>query len=168
MAAPFAALRGFQPMPWAQIPDLGLYMDQVVTLITRAYAPLYGEDAKRCLSPSMINNYVKARIIPRPTGKKYSRDQLVLLIMIVTLKQVSSMEDIRRMLALPEGGSARALYEGFCHRFERALRSICVGDEQPEPLRTAMDYAIIASAYSAAGAALLKADDDDADAPEDA
>ncbi len=152
-----AALRDYRPVPWDQIPDLGLYMDQVVTFIARTYAPLYGEDARRSLSPAMINNYVKARLIPRPVGKKYSQDQLALLIMIVTLKQVSSMDAIRQMLVLPDEGGAEALYAAFCHRFGMALRSICAAGESVGPLHTAMDYAIVASAYSAASAAVLKA-----------
>ena len=65
----------YQPVPWEQIPDLGLYMDQVITFITRAYEPLYGDSTKSYLSAPMINNYVKNKLIPRPTGKKYSRLQ---------------------------------------------------------------------------------------------
>ena len=30
----------YRPVPWEQIPDLGLYMDQVITFITRIYEPL--------------------------------------------------------------------------------------------------------------------------------
>ena len=87
----------YRPVPWDQIPDLGLYMDQVVTFIARAYEPLYGAGDHGSLSPSMINNYVKSKLIPRPTGKKYSREQIALLLMIVPLKQTCTMEDIRRL-----------------------------------------------------------------------
>ena len=97
-----SAIQHYRPVDWEQIPDLGLYMDQVITFITRMYEPLYGEDIHGYLSPSMINNYVKSKLIPRPTGKKYSREQIALLTMIVALKQTSSMEDIRRMLTLQE------------------------------------------------------------------
>ena len=155
-----AGLREFQPVPWEHIPDLGLYMDQVVTFIGRAYAPLYGEDVRRSLTPAMINNYVKARIIPRPQGKKYGRDQLALLIMIVTLKQAASMEDIRRMLALPEGESAEALYAAFCRRFTAALRNLRNPGGDGVPMASAMDYAILASACGAASAAILNAGED--------
>ena len=63
-------------------------MDRVITFIGRIYAPIYGDDVRAFLSASMINNYVKARLIPRPAGKKYSREQVALLVMIVPLKQV--------------------------------------------------------------------------------
>ena len=152
-----APIRGYRPTSWDQIPDLGLYMDQVITFITRSYAPLFGEAAGRCLSPSMINNYVKARIIPRPTGKKYSRDQIALLTMIVALKQVCSMEDIRRMLVLGEGETVEGLYDAFSLRFSQVIQAMCGGDTQLSAPRSALDFAILSSGYSAGCAAVLKA-----------
>ena len=150
----------YRPVPWEQIPDLGLYMDQVVTFITRMYEPLYGEDIHGYLSPSMINNYVKSKLIPRPTGKKYSREQIALLTMIVALKQTSSMEDIRRMLACNDGQSVEALYSAFCLRFSQVIQSMC-GEKGPvAPPRRALDFAILASGYSAGCAALLKSEAD--------
>ena len=95
------AINLYKPIPWDMIPDIGLYMDQVITLITRMYEPLYGEATEGYLSASMINNYVKSKLIPRPVGKKYNREQIALLSMIVALKQTSSMEDIRVMLTPP-------------------------------------------------------------------
>ena len=151
-----APIRAFRPFPWDQIPDLGLYMDQVVTFITRVYEPLYGEDIHSYLSPSMINNYVKSKLIPRPTGKKYSRDQIALLTMIVALKQTCSMDDIRRMLALREGESAEGLYTDFCLRFSHVIQSMCGESAAIEAPRSALDFAILASGYSAGCAAALK------------
>ena len=163
-----ASLRQYRPIPWEQIPDLGLYMDQVVTLIGRIYAPLYGDDVRKFLTPAMINNYVKAQLIPRPVGKKYGREQLALLIMIVTLKQTCSMDSIRRMLMLKEGETAEALYATFCRRLGAALHSMPDCASMPEPPASALDFAILASAASAACAALLKeeAEDTRADSPE--
>lgn len=151
-----ASIRRYRPVPWDQIPDLGLYMDQVVTFITRVYEPLYGEDIHGYLSPSMINNYVKSRLIPRPTGKKYSREQIALLTMIVALKQTCSMEDIRRMLTLGEGEQVEGLYAGFCSRFSHVIQSLGGEGGAMHAPESALDFAILASAYSAGCAAALK------------
>lgn len=153
-----APISRYRPTSWEQIPDLGLYMDQVVTFITRVYEPLYGQDIHSYLSPSMINNYVKSRLIPRPTGKKYSREQIALLTMIVALKQTCSMEDIRRLLIIDEEQGIEALYNTFCLRFSQVIQSMC-GEKGPvSPPRRALDFAILASGYSAGCAALLKAE----------
>ena len=152
-----APIRQYRPVAWEQIPDLGLYMDQVVTFITRVYEPLYGQDIHGYLSPSMINNYVKSKLIPRPTGKKYSRAQIALLTMIVALKQTCSMEDIRRLLPLDDGQGVESLYNTFCLRFSQFIQTIC-GEKSPVAVpRSALDFAILASGYSACCAALLKA-----------
>ena len=152
-----SAIGRYRPVEWEQIPDLGLYMDQVVTFITRMYEPLYGEDIHGYLSPSMINNYVKSKLIPRPTGKKYSREQIALLTMIVALKQTSSMEDIRRMLALKESETVERLYASFSQRFTDVIRSMCGEGTVARP-QTALDFAILASGYSAGCAAALKSE----------
>ena len=153
-----APISRYRPASWEQIPDLGLYMDQVVTFITRVYEPLYGQDIHSYLSPSMINNYVKSRLIPRPTGKKYSREQIALLTMIVALKQTCSMEDIRRLLAIDCEGGVEALYNAFCLRFSQVIQSM-FGEKGPvAPPRRALDFAILASGYSAGCAALLKSE----------
>lgn len=151
-----APIGRYRPVPWDQIPDLGLYMDQVVTFIARAYEPLYGSGEHGSLSPSMINNYVKSKLIPRPTGKKYSREQIALLLMIVPLKQTCTIEDIRRLLTPEEEGAVEALYAAFCLRFSHVIQSMC-GEAAPIGApQSALDFAILASGYSAGCAAALK------------
>lgn len=149
----FGEIARFTTVPWDQIPDLGLYMDQVITFITRLYEPLYGETTKGYLSAPMINNYVKNKLIPRPTGKKYSRLQIAMLIMIVALKRVCTMEDIRAMLAVDDEDGVRPLYELFCRRqMESINRMLSVSSELPP----AMDCAIFSSAYRAGCECLLQ------------
>ena len=148
-------IQQYRSVAWEQIPDLGLYMDQVVTFIARIYEPLYGKDIHSYLSPSMINNYVKSRLIPRPAGKKYSREQIALLMMIVALKQTCSMEDIRKLLSADDGQSVEALYDVFCLRFGQVIKSVCGEGNAVAPPQSALDFAILASGYSAGCAALL-------------
>jgi len=129
-----------------------------VTFITRAYEPLYGCDIHNLLSPSMINNYVKSQLIPRPTGKKYSREQIALLTMIVALKQTCSMEDIRRLLVRGTDQSVEGLYDTFCLQFRQVIRAMCGDTVSIAAPQSALDFAILAPGYSAGCAALLKAE----------
>ena len=55
---------------WELLPDIGLYMDQVITLMDRTFSPAL---PKGEMTKSMVNNYVKVGLIPRPVGKKYDR-----------------------------------------------------------------------------------------------
>ncbi|MBQ9413999.1 MAG: DUF1836 domain-containing protein [Clostridia bacterium] len=86
-----------EPTTWERLPELDLYMDQVITLLNRQLAPVSSED-DRPLTSSMINNYVKDGVLPRPEKKKYNRDHLTLLLMICTLKSVFSLPEIAQLV----------------------------------------------------------------------
>ena len=156
----YSEIARYQPVSWNDIPDLGLYMDQVITFITRVYEPLYGDSTKSYLSAPMINNYVKNKLIPRPTGKKYSRLQIAMLIMIVSLKRVCTMEDIRAMLNAKEEDEVRSLYALFCERQAKSIHDML---EMRSTLPPAMDCAIFSSAYRAGCECLLRGISEDPD-----
>lgn len=71
---------------WNALPDLDLYMDQVIMFLER-HLSIFGESGK-LITPSMINNYVKLGVIPPPVKKKYSREHLSRIMTISMLKQV--------------------------------------------------------------------------------
>lgn len=104
---------------WESLPDIGLYMDQVITYLERILGQ--GEAA----TPSMVNNYVKAGILPRAEGKKYGPEHLAILIVAFALKRVLSMQDIRKVVEGGGGeGSVRSLYEEFRSIAGRSAREI--------------------------------------------
>ena len=108
---------------WETLPDIGLYMDQVVTLMERAFG---GALPKGEITKSMVNNYVKVELIPRPIGKKYDREHLAMLLMIGVLKQALSMESIAQVLRPLCAGGVREGYTRFAEEF-RALDSALAG-----------------------------------------
>ena len=105
---------------WETLPDIGLYMDQVVTLTQRAL-PL-GDITK-----AMVNNYVKSGLLPRPSGKKYDREHLALLLEIGVLKQALSMEQIARLLASVNADGVQAGYARFMAELARIGEGIGAG-----------------------------------------
>ena len=96
---------------WELLPDIGLYMDQVVTLMERTFSPTL---PKGEMTKSMVNNYVKVGLIPRPVGKKYDREHLAMLLMICVLKQALSMESVGQLLDILCKEDVRAGYDRFC------------------------------------------------------
>ena len=84
---------------WEEIPDLGLYMDQVTALIEEYLdylPPELKED--RFITASTINNYVRTDVMPRPVNKRYYRIHIAYLIIICTLKQTLSIALIKRVI----------------------------------------------------------------------
>ena len=84
-----------RPASWEEFPDIGLYKDQVVTYVSRQLISFNDEDS---LTSSMINNYIKDKLLPRADGKKYSKEHLAGLIEICILKQALPVRDIGLLL----------------------------------------------------------------------
>lgn len=128
---------------WDQLPDLGLYMDQVITYLERMFAPMRPHAAEKLITSAMINNYVKAGLVPRPAGKKYERAHLAALVMVTTLKASMRMDAIARLLRAPSAPEdIRARYEAFV-RAHAAVRRIVAeqlpaGDGAADALRLAL------------------------------
>ena len=55
---------------WHELPDIELYMDQVITLIEKYLSPLITLEKHTLLTSSMVNNYVKHGLIPAPVKKE--------------------------------------------------------------------------------------------------
>lgn len=90
---------GYSLPLWEDLPDIELYMDQVISLIKK-YLEIFRKmtGTEKFITPSMINNYVKLKIIPSPNKKKYSRQHLAHLLVVCTLKQSLDMATIQKIL----------------------------------------------------------------------
>lgn len=78
------------------IPELDLYMDQVIALM-RAY--LEGTDDKEPLTRTMIHNYSKAGLILPVKGKKYTKEHILQMLVIYSLKNTLSIAQIKHILS---------------------------------------------------------------------
>lgn len=81
-----------------EIPGLELYMDQLTRYMDKHLGSTLRDESDKALTKTMINNYTKNKLIPPPEKKRYSRKHLILLIYIYYLKNVVSINDIRRIL----------------------------------------------------------------------
>ncbi|NLO93471.1 MAG: DUF1836 domain-containing protein [Clostridiaceae bacterium] len=84
---------------WSELPDLDLYMDQVITYLERQLSIFSKSSEEKLITPSMINNYAKNEIIPRPVQKKYTRDHMAHLISVLNLKNILSLMEIARLIS---------------------------------------------------------------------
>ncbi len=83
---------------WDEIPDIGLYMEQVLALLTQYLDYLPPElKEEEFITAATINNYVRRRLMPEPIKKKYYRVHIAYLIMICTLKQSLSMSTLHEI-----------------------------------------------------------------------
>ena len=65
-------IKGYSLPSWEHLPTIDLYMDQVLSLLEH-YLGIYYEmaDSQKFIPASMINNYVKLGVVPKPYKKRY-------------------------------------------------------------------------------------------------
>ncbi len=120
-------LNNYKLPTWDELPRIELYMDQVIALMNQyltEYIPS-SDEASKTLTPPMINNYVKLKVMPAPVKKKYSKVHLAYLIMLCSLKQALSIPTMQKIIPLIEDeAKVKELYEVFCTNQYKAFAYI--------------------------------------------
>lgn len=80
------------------IPNISLYLDQIVHLISDRSHEGSPRFYDRTLTKTMVNNYSKAGLITPVSGKKYTKEQIVQMLMINSLKNTLSISEIKGAL----------------------------------------------------------------------
>lgn len=108
---------------WDAIPDLGLYMDQVIVLLEQylTFIPAPTGSKERFVTSSTINNYVRLKIMPAPVKRKYHRVHIAYLVMILTMKQSLSISDVQKVIPPMDSSEDEVLsvYEDYSEKFRR-------------------------------------------------
>lgn len=115
-------LAEFHLPSWESLPELELYMDQVVLLVTRYLSfPPQTDGDERIITASIVNNYVRMKIMPPPVKKRYSRVHIAYLLVICTLKQSLSIASIQRLMPIGlEEEEVRQVYNRFLEEYANA------------------------------------------------
>lgn len=111
---------------WDQLPELDLYMDQVITYLTEKLKHTYFSNEK-IVTNSMINNYVKTGIVPAPIKKHYTRQHVAYFLIITILKRCYSMQQIERLIHIytdMKNTTIENAYDLFITRFEDSLNVV--------------------------------------------
>ncbi len=114
-------VENFRLPRYEEIPDVGLYLEQVAKYISGYYTPLLGES----LTPAMISNYVKKGLIDNPVKKQYGRDQIAYLLFIAAAKSVLSLNHLQCLVDMQKKSYAnQTAYNYFCRELENALQYV--------------------------------------------
>ena len=81
----------------AEIPSIDLYLEQILQLVTDKENQ-GSTTVDRALTKNMINNYSKDGLITPVKGKKYTKEQIVQMLVVYSLKNTLSIEEIGRVM----------------------------------------------------------------------
>ena len=147
-----------RPDPWEELPDLALYMDQIISYMPRQ---LIHFDEGEALTSAMVNNYIKDGLVPRAEGKRYGPVHLGYLTAVCALKKVLSVRDTGILLAAGQARNqdSKTLYGYFCNALDRALsdtaRTIDADAQREDLAQLALDLALRSYANQLACARIL-------------
>lgn len=93
-----------------EIPSIDLYLDQIISLTDEKRREGSPRFADRSLTKTMINNYSKDSLLSPIKGKKYTKEQILQMLLVYEMKNTLSIGEIKRVLqnvyALPDYNAA--------------------------------------------------------------
>ncbi len=123
-------LKRFTLPEYREIPDVGLYLDQVVKYINS----FLQDFPQMQVTGSMLSNYVKMKLIPKAVRKTYSRDQICMMFFVVLAKRSLSIEQAGRALSLlNEQTEPEIYYRRFRTEISERLGEVTEGTKKEEP-----------------------------------
>ena len=112
------SIRGFRLPRYAEIPTVGLYLEQTIKYINSYLAPLGCME----LTGSMVSNYVKKGLIPAPVKKQYFPEQISYLFFVAIAKNLMSMENIDLLISIQRNSyTLPVAYDYMCLELENQL-----------------------------------------------
>lgn len=115
-----ADIERFHMPRYREIPNVGLYLEQVTRYINGFLAPLGCVE----ITASMVSNYVKKGYVSNPVKKQYYAEQIAYLFFLAVAKNALSIENIGRLFAMQKQICTPELaYDNFCQELEDTLRS---------------------------------------------
>lgn len=111
---------------WDELPEFDLYMDQVISYIRDKLENIYFNNEK-IITTSMINNYVKTKIVQSPKKKLYSKEHIAYFIIVTILKRCYTLNEISDFIQLHtqmNNSSISKTYDLFVTCFEKSLHEI--------------------------------------------
>lgn len=134
---------------WEELPDLELYMDQVITVLEKHLSVFTEDERSKLITSTMINNYVKQKLVRAPHNKKYDRGHIASFYIITLMKQIMPISMINTaILGVAEELGKQEAYGLFCRIFENSLSLIFSGEPRhsfTDEEKSGDSYAIIRS-----------------------
>ena len=112
------SIRDFRMPRYGELPDMGLYLEQVVKYVNTCLSPLGCPE----VTPSMVSNYVKKGILAKPVKKQYYAEHIAYLFFTVLAKSMASMEDIALLIKMQQATYPLPVaYNYLCAELENTL-----------------------------------------------
>ena len=131
-----------------ELPNIDLYMDQVLSIIETSLSIFSSEGDEKIITKSMINNYVKQRVIESPSKKHYKKFHVAYLIIISVLKRILSISEISKIIN-NQDCEVEDFYNIFCCELERSLKNTFLEQNEDNQIEENIHNKILVAATQA-------------------
>ena len=108
-----------------ELPRVPLYKDQVITYLENLGEQIGIEGDEKVITPTMLNHYVRQKIVSPPKDKKYNEKHLAYLSVVCLLKQVFSLQEICELINIQiESCPIDLAYNYFCEEVEQVIKAV--------------------------------------------
>ena len=146
MQVPVDDLMRYHCPRWNELPDIELYVDQVVSLLQNNIITLMKDKNSPVITASMINNYVKQGVLEAPIKKKYNKKHIAYLFVICVFKRLMSISEIGDSINIMQKRySTEDAYNMFCDELEKALKDTLTPEGKPKNILAETDVREIAT-----------------------
>lgn len=134
------------------IPKIPLYMDQLLSFFDESLEGFKRNEDDVILTKTMVNNYVKSKVLEAPVKKKYDQNQMMKLAMIYQIKNILSIGEIKQIMDLRGENEVAEDYTAFVEEEDCQLEAIkdVIGDldiEDDEAVLGAIISLVIESSF---------------------
>jgi len=153
MQVPAEDLLKYHCPRWNELPEIELYVDQVVTMLQNNLITLMKDKEVPVVTASMINNYVKQGVLEAPVKKKYNKKHLAYLFVICMFKRMMSISEIGESISIIQKiYSPEDAYNLFCNEIEKALKTNLTPEGKTENILAETDVRELATLRAMANA----------------
>lgn len=129
-------LRLEEAMEIREIPNIDLYMDQLITLFEEKLKHTKRVEDDKLLTKTMINNYTKDKVLMPAVKKKYTKEHIILMLLLYQLKNVISIGDIKDLFSIVkneegiDGDRLAKLYQSYLNSRDKEIGYFDLGIEK--------------------------------------
>lgn len=119
-----------------EIPNIDLYMDQLITLFENKLSHTKRNEEDKLLTKTMINNYTKDKVLMPAVKKKYTKEHIILMVILYQLKNVISIGDIKDLFSVVknedsvERDKLAKLYQSYLNSKDKEIGYFNLGIEK--------------------------------------
>lgn len=123
---------GYHCPRWIELPNIDLYMDQVLIFIEKNTSVFADSGNCKSLTKTMINNYVKQNKIKPPLNKRYNKTHLAYFMVVSILKRFMNLSELSDgIITVRRKYTPEMAYNLFCDGFEASLKRVFLGENIP-------------------------------------